>query len=78
MIAWPALIAPVVGPPLGGLIATYASWRWIFLLNMPIGLVGVWLVLRFVPDARGEPRKPLRRAGLRADGAWRWRRWSTA
>jgi EmrB/QacA subfamily drug resistance transporter len=49
IIVWPALVAPVIGPPLGGFITTYASWRWIFLLNLPIGLVGLYLVLRFVP-----------------------------
>jgi EmrB/QacA subfamily drug resistance transporter len=49
LIVWPALIAPVVGPPLGGFITTYASWRWIFFLNLPFGLLGVYLVLRFVP-----------------------------
>src|SRR5712675_3291537 len=38
-LTWPALTAPVLGPPLGGLITTYATWRWIFLLNIPIGLV---------------------------------------
>ncbi|WP_077033910.1 MFS transporter [Pelomonas sp. KK5] len=49
LIVWPALIGPVVGPPLGGLIATYASWHWIFFLNLPIGALGLWLVLRYVP-----------------------------
>jgi EmrB/QacA subfamily drug resistance transporter len=49
LIVWPALIAPVIGPPLGGFITTYANWRWIFLLNLPIGLLGVYLVLRYVP-----------------------------
>ncbi len=49
LIVWPALIGPVVGPPLGGLIATYASWHWIFFINLPIGAAGLWLVLRHVP-----------------------------
>jgi EmrB/QacA subfamily drug resistance transporter len=48
----PALIGPVVGPPLGGFIVTFASWRWIFYINVPIGLVGMWLATRYVPDIR--------------------------
>ncbi len=54
-MAWlsaPALIGPMLGPPLGGFLATYASWRWIFDINVPIGLIGIALVTRFVPDAR--------------------------
>jgi EmrB/QacA subfamily drug resistance transporter len=54
LIVWPALIAPVVGPPLGGFITTYASWRWIFLINVPLGIIGVLLVLRFVPERTKE------------------------
>jgi EmrB/QacA subfamily drug resistance transporter len=48
----PALIGPVVGPPLGGFIVTWVSWRWIFYINVPIGVVGMWLATRFIPDIR--------------------------
>jgi EmrB/QacA subfamily drug resistance transporter len=48
----PALLGPVVGPPLGGLIVTYASWRWIFDINVPIGVIGVVLVSLFVEEVR--------------------------
>ncbi len=50
-MAWvtiPAMIGPVIGPPLGGFITTYFSWHWIFLINIPIGLVGIVLVTRFI------------------------------
>ena len=50
IITWPALIAPVLGPPLGGFITTYGSWHWIFFINLPIGIVGILAVLRFVPQ----------------------------
>jgi EmrB/QacA subfamily drug resistance transporter len=53
LITWPGLIAPVIGPPLGGFIASYTSWRWIFLLNVPIGLAGIVLVARYIPNLRG-------------------------
>ena len=49
LIVWPGLLGPVIGPPLGGFITTYASWQWIFLINIPLGLLGVYLVLRYVP-----------------------------
>jgi EmrB/QacA subfamily drug resistance transporter len=48
----PALVGPVVGPPLGGFITTYLHWRWIFLINSPIGLLGIALAYRFIPDLR--------------------------
>jgi EmrB/QacA subfamily drug resistance transporter len=54
-MAWlttPALIGPVLGPPLGGLLVTYASWRWIFTINVPVGLLGMFLVTRYVQDVR--------------------------
>jgi len=55
-ITWPGLIAPVIGPALGGLIVSYVSWRWIFLLNVPLGVIGVWLVLRHIPKHPPAPR----------------------
>lgn len=57
-ITWPALIAPVLGPPLGGLIAETLSWRFIFFVNLPIGLVGILLVLRFVPNHKTGDKRP--------------------
>ena len=50
-MAWvtiPAMIGPVVGPPLGGFITTYFSWHWIFLINIPIGLLGIVLATRYI------------------------------
>lgn len=54
----PALVGPVVGPPLGGFITTYFDWRWIFLINIPMGVLGIVLAKRFIPDIR-EPTAPL-------------------
>lgn len=60
----PALIGPMLGPPLGGFITTYAHWRWIFWINVPIGILGFVLVSRFIPDLRGEERHPLDLTGF--------------
>jgi EmrB/QacA subfamily drug resistance transporter len=61
-MAWvtaPALIGPVLGPPIGGLIVTYASWRWIFFVNLPIGALGLVLATLFIDNVREEKREPL-------------------
>lgn len=51
-ITWPGMLALMVGPPLGGLITTYASWPWIFFLNLPLGLVGMTLAWRWIGNER--------------------------
>jgi EmrB/QacA subfamily drug resistance transporter len=55
----PALIGPVIGPPLGGFIVTYASWRWIFLINLPIGVLGFALATTFIGNLRETREEPL-------------------
>jgi len=51
-ITWPALTALLIGPPIGGYITTYFSWRWIFFLNLPLGLIALILTLCWVKNAR--------------------------
>ena len=48
----PALLGPVTGPALGGAITLYFHWRWIFLINVPISILGLFLVLRHIPNFR--------------------------
>jgi EmrB/QacA subfamily drug resistance transporter len=58
-MAWitiPAMIGPLTGPPLGGFLTTYLSWHWIFWINVPISVVGILLVTRYLED--GAPRVP--------------------
>src|SRR5438067_3559013 len=52
LVTIPALIGPITGPPLGGFITTYASWHWIFLINVPMGILGIVLALRYIEDVR--------------------------
>jgi EmrB/QacA subfamily drug resistance transporter len=56
-MAWvtvPALVGPVIGPPLGGFITTYFSWHWIFLINIPIGLIGIFMAMRYIDPIRSD------------------------
>jgi len=52
----PGLLGPVLGPLLGGVLSQYASWRWIFLVNVPVGVIGLWLNRREMPDFHGNRR----------------------
>ena len=66
-MAWltmPALIGPVVGPPVGGFIVTWFSWRWIFFINIPIGILGIVLISLFVEEVREPPRGSFDAIGL--------------
>lgn len=56
VLSLPALLGPIIGPPVGGFFVTYMSWHWIFLINVPVGILGVFLVLKYIradipPDA---------------------------
>ena len=59
LLTWPALVAPILGPVAGGFLTTYASWRWIFFLNLPIGLVGLLSTLVLIDNARPEELRRL-------------------
>lgn len=60
----PALIGPLLGPTVGGLIVHWTSWRVIFFINVPFGLIAMYLVWRHMPDYRGDERRPLDIPGL--------------
>jgi EmrB/QacA subfamily drug resistance transporter len=55
----PAMFGPVLGPPLGGFITTYFHWRWIFFINIPISILGLYLATRFIANAKAESVAPL-------------------
>ncbi|PHV03932.1 MFS transporter [Janthinobacterium sp. BJB412] len=60
----PALIGPLLGPTVGGLIVHWMSWREIFFVNVPVGLAAIYLAHRFMPDYMGEEQRPLDLIGL--------------
>jgi MFS family permease len=63
-VTMPALIGPLLGPPLGGFITTYFSWHWIFIINVPIGLAGIALATKYIENIRGETREPFDPIGM--------------
>jgi EmrB/QacA subfamily drug resistance transporter len=58
-ITIPAVLGPLLGPSVGGFIVTYFSWPWIFFINLPIGLAGIFMVRIFIPDVHAEKVAPL-------------------
>lgn len=59
VMTMPALLGPVIGPIVGGAIVTFADWRWIFFLSIPVATAGVFLVLRYVPNVREQEVSPI-------------------
>ncbi|MFK4104078.1 MFS transporter [Streptomyces sp. NPDC019531] len=68
-LTWPGLLAPVAAPALGGLFTQYASWHWIFLVNVPLGVAALVPALRMVPDLREAEPPRLDWAGFVLGGA---------
>ena len=60
----PALIGPLLGPTVGGLIVHWTSWRVIFFVNVPVGVLALYLVYRFMPDYKASQQRPLDVIGL--------------
>lgn len=63
-LALPALLGPILGPPIGGFITTYFHWRWVFLINIPAGLLGLYLSGRFMQNFKEEAVPPLDKMGF--------------
>jgi EmrB/QacA subfamily drug resistance transporter len=63
-IVWPGLISPVIAPLAGALITTYASWRWLFLINIPLGVLAFVVAWRLIPAGRSSIPPPLDWLGL--------------
>ena len=68
LVTMPALVGPVIGPPLGGFITTYFHWRWIFWINIPVGLLGLVMATIWIPDIREEDTPKLDVVGFLLSG----------
>ena len=54
----------MIGPPVGGFITTFFSWHWIFIINVPVGMLGIWLAGQFLPEIASQPSAPIDFAGF--------------
>lgn len=63
-LTWPALVAPILGPPLGGFITHYASWHWIFYINVPLGIIAMILAWRLFPQQPADQPKHFDKPGF--------------
>jgi EmrB/QacA subfamily drug resistance transporter len=70
LLGLPVLLGPIAGPLLGGWLVGTAGWRWIFVVNLPVGLVACWAAVRTLPATRATERAPLDRRGLLLDWPW--------
>ncbi len=68
LMGMPTIIGPLLGPVVGGLIATVSSWRWIFWINVPIGALGIILVTKYIEDVRETDVRPFDRKGFILSG----------
>jgi EmrB/QacA subfamily drug resistance transporter len=63
-MVWPALVAPILGPPIGGYITTYLGWPWIFFLNVPLGIAAIIATIVLFPNDRTDARQPFDTLGF--------------
>lgn len=68
VVTMPALLGPVIGPVIGGAIVTFADWRWIFFMNLPIAVIGLALAYRYVPEVREQDAPPVDLVGILLTG----------
>jgi EmrB/QacA subfamily drug resistance transporter len=68
VLTMPSLLGPVIGPPIGGFIVTYFSWQWIFFLNLPIAVLGLILVSRYIAEIKEEEAPKLDWIGMILSG----------
>lgn len=67
-IAWPGLIGPVIGPTIGGFFTTYFTWHWIFFMNIPLGIIALWLAHKYIPNTLSDNRRPFDFVGFVLSG----------